>query len=173
MRFSLPWNKIKLWDISLLHKIGSLYTYFIPYVLPSGLRSLMWSCHHIPVDERVSHSSCDGAGLRFTQSEDALDDGQLSARGVQSTESTPVVHHHTSSDHLTTTIDRSSLERTRLSVSQQNSCIQPWGFPPKYNSYFSLGFDDIVNTCVPSSLQKVISNTFIDKYWYTKAKNRK
>lgn len=86
------------------------YIYYIPlnmlYVLPSGLRCEVL---HSPVDERVSHCSCDGAGLRFTQSEDALDDGQLSARGVQSAESTPVVHHHTSSDHLATTIDRSSL----------------------------------------------------------------
>ncbi len=68
-------------------------------------------CRHIPVDERVSHGGCDGAGLRFTQSEDALDDRQLSARGVQPTEGTPVVHHHTSSDHLTPTIHRSSLQR--------------------------------------------------------------
>lgn len=69
------------------------------------------SCRHIPVDERVSHGGCDGAGLRFTQSEDALDDRQLSARGVQPTEGTPVVHHHTTSDHLTPTIHRSSLQR--------------------------------------------------------------
>lgn len=35
------------------------------------------------------------------------------------------------------------------------------GFPPKHSSYFSLGFDDIVNNCVPISLQKWCNVTYI------------
>lgn len=63
------------------------------------------------VDERVSHAGGDGGGLcRVAESEDALDDRQLGAGGVQAAERAPVVDHHPRRDHLTASVHRAGHE---------------------------------------------------------------
>lgn len=69
-----------------------------------------------PVDERVPHAGGDGGGLRrVAQSEDALDDRQLSAGGLQAAEGAPVVDHHPRRNHLAAPVDGSRLD-TRAST---------------------------------------------------------
>lgn len=65
-----------------------------------------------PVDQRVPHAGGDGGRLRrVTQSEHALDDRQLGARGVQTTERAPVINHHSCRDELTAPVHCASLDR--------------------------------------------------------------
>lgn len=72
-----------------------------------------------PVDERVPHAGGDGRGLRrVAQSEDALDDRQLRAGGLQAAERTPVVDHHPRRDHLTAPVDGARLDTTASRDSQ-------------------------------------------------------
>lgn len=66
----------------------------------------------LPVDQRVPHARGDGGRLRgVTESEDALDDGQLGARGVQAAERTPVIDHHPGRDHLAAPVHCAGLDR--------------------------------------------------------------
>lgn len=62
-------------------------------ILPRGGSSL-------PVDQGIPHVGGDGARLSLVEPEDALDDGELSAGGVQPAEGAPVIHHHPRCDHL-------------------------------------------------------------------------
>lgn len=65
----------------------------------------------LPVNKGVPHGGGDGAGLCLAQSEDALDDRQLCACGVQPAERTPVIHHHTASYDLTTPVNCPCLQK--------------------------------------------------------------
>lgn len=70
------------------------------------------SVRESPVDQRVPHAGGDGGGLRrVAQSEDALDDRQLRAGGVQAAERTPVVDHHPRRDHLAAPVHCAGLNR--------------------------------------------------------------
>ncbi len=74
-------------------------------------------CGWSPVDQRVPHAGGDGGGLCcVTQSEDALDDRQLGAGGVQAAERAPVVDHHPRGDHLTAPVHCAGLNRKLASL---------------------------------------------------------
>lgn len=74
--------------------------------------SVQVSVLYSPVDERVPHAGGDGRGLRcVAESEDALNDGQLCAGGVQAAERAPVVDHHPCRDDLTAPVYCASLNR--------------------------------------------------------------
>lgn len=75
-----------------------------------------------PVDQRVPHAGGDGGGLRrVTQSEDALDDRQLGAGGVQAAERTPVVDDHPGRDHLAAPVHCAGLNRKSVRLSFKNT----------------------------------------------------
>lgn len=65
-----------------------------------------------PVDQGVPHGGSDGGGLRrLAEPEDALDDRQLRAGGVQAAEGAPIVGHHAGRDHLAAAVHRAGLDR--------------------------------------------------------------
>jgi len=64
------------------------------------------SLHHA-VNEGVPHLVHDGGGLGILQLEDALNNGELSARGVHAGEGAPVVDHHARTDEVATAVDGS------------------------------------------------------------------
>lgn len=65
----------------------------------------------VPVNKRVPHAGGYGARLSLTQPEHTLNDGQLRACCIQTTECTPVIYHHASSNHLTATVYSTGLKQ--------------------------------------------------------------
>lgn len=77
-----------------------------------------------PVDQRVPHAGGDGGRLRrVTQSEDALDDRQLRAGGVQAAERTPVVDDQPARDHLAAPVHCAGLNRKSAVLSFMNTSL--------------------------------------------------
>lgn len=82
------------------------------YVISQNVQCVCVCVRQSPVDQRVPHAGGDGGGLRrVAESEDALDDGQLGAGGVQAAERAPVVDHHPRRDHLTAPVHCAGLNR--------------------------------------------------------------
>lgn len=92
-------------------------------ILPRGGSSL-------PVNQGIPHVGGDGAGLSFVEPEDALDDRELGAGGVQPTEGAPVVDHHPCCNHLAASVHCSCLQGHRAVSrgchSTAQLLTQPW-----------------------------------------------
>lgn len=67
----------------------------------------------LPVNQGISHIGSNGTWLSFVQPEDTLNDGELCAGCVQSTEGTPVIYNHSCCNDLTATIHCSSLGKKK------------------------------------------------------------
>lgn len=67
----------------------------------------------VPVNKGVPHAGSYGAWLSLTQLEHTFNDRHLCACRIQTTEGTPVIHHHTSGNHLTATVYSTGLKQDR------------------------------------------------------------
>lgn len=65
---------------------------------------------HHAVDERIPHLVDDGGGLCVLELEDTLNHRQLRAGGVHAGKGAPVIHHHSSSNQIASTVHSSSHE---------------------------------------------------------------
>lgn len=82
----------------------------------------------LPVNQGISHIGSNGTWLSFVQLEDTLNDRELCAGCVQSTEGTPVIYNHSCCNDLTATIHCSSLgkkKKKKISSSLQSTLTSP------------------------------------------------